>query len=52
MDHYEKAQKMSNVPYVDRLMFLIDWASIFGIPLNNPAKSIFILRMIMNVDAA
>ncbi|CAG9535630.1 unnamed protein product [Cercopithifilaria johnstoni] len=52
MDHYEKAQKMSNVPYVDRLMFLIDWASIFGIPLNNPARSVFILRMIMNVDAA
>uniref|UniRef100_A0A158Q7I3 USP domain-containing protein n=1 Tax=Elaeophora elaphi TaxID=1147741 RepID=A0A158Q7I3_9BILA len=52
VSHYEKAQKMSNVSYVDRLMFLIDWASIFGIPLNNPARSIFILRMIMNVDAA
>ncbi|VDK69326.1 unnamed protein product [Litomosoides sigmodontis] len=48
----KRAQKMSNVAYIDRLMFLIDWASIFGIPLNNPARSIFILRMIMNVDAA
>uniref|UniRef100_A0A915Q4I1 USP domain-containing protein n=1 Tax=Setaria digitata TaxID=48799 RepID=A0A915Q4I1_9BILA len=51
MGHYEKAQKMSNVLYIDRLMFMIDWASIFGIPLNNPARSIFVLRMLMNIDA-
>ncbi|OZC11963.1 ubiquitinyl hydrolase 1 [Onchocerca flexuosa] len=48
--HYEKAQKMSNVLYIDRLMYMIDWASIFGIPLSNPARSIFILRMLMNID--
>ncbi|EFO27256.2 hypothetical protein LOAG_01224 [Loa loa] len=51
MGHYEKALKMSNVLYSDRLMFLIDWASIFGVPLNNPARSIYILRMLMNIDA-
>ncbi|VIO93518.1 Ubiquitin carboxyl-terminal hydrolase family protein [Brugia malayi] len=48
--HYEKALKMSDKLYIDRLMFLIDWASIFGIPLNNSAKSIFVLRMLMNID--
>ncbi|MCP9261647.1 Ubiquitin carboxyl-terminal hydrolase 25 [Dirofilaria immitis] len=50
MGHYGKAQKMSNVLYIDRLMYMIDWASIFGIALSNSARSIFILRMLMNID--
>lgn len=42
---------MSKVPYIDRLMFLIDWASIFGISLSDPTRSVFILRVLMNIDA-
>ncbi|VDM96345.1 unnamed protein product [Thelazia callipaeda] len=50
MTHYETALRVTNVLYSDRLMFMIDWASVFGISLSNSATTVFILRLLMNMD--